>query len=570
MKLKGNAVSEGLAIGPIFVYRPLGVTVSEGFLEGAQVGEAVARFMEVKKTAEQELQSICEKLGADDPEKAKIFTAHQDILNDEAVNEEIIEGIRENLWKPDWAIQKIYDKFIRLLKKVPDPLIQERADDLEDVRRRLLRIWHGTPESNLASLTNPVVVAAYDLLPSDTATLDRSNVLAILTEVGGATSHSAIIARGYEIPAILGISELLAQVSTGQTAAVDAIEGIIELDPTPREIEEFSARMGAYRKQAADTKLYLGTEPLTSDGARIDIGLNIGSADNEDMKGEPFTDFIGLFRTEFLYMGRSSLPLEDEQFTVYKKVLQAYGTRPVTLRTLDIGGDKTLPYMELPHEENPFLGNRALRLCFSHVDIFKTQLRAAIRASIYGNLWLMLPMVGSIDDIRRAKEIIAEVKADLEAQEIPYSTDFKIGIMIEIPSIAMIADLAAREVDFASLGTNDLCQYLTAVDRMNPQVAPYYQTYHPSMFRLIGHVVRTFDAAGKPISVCGEMGGDKLSAAVLVGLGMRKLSMGFASVARIKKMLSKLTLSKAEEMAKCVVNLSTAGEVEAYLKENLQ
>lgn len=570
MKLKGNAVSEGLAVGRIFVYRPFSVTVSEGFLEEGQTEENLARFLEVKKTAEQELQAICAKLEEDDPEKAKIFVAHQDILNDEAVNEEIVEGIRENLWKPDWAIQRIYDKFVRMLKKAPDPLIQERAADLEDVRGRLLRIWYGAPESNLASLAEPVIIAAHDLLPSDTATLDRSKVLAILTEVGGATSHSAIIARGYEIPAILGIPDLLLQVSTGQMAAVDALSGVIELEPAERDTEEFSVRMAAYRKQAADIKLYLGAEPLTADGVRVDIGLNIGSADDGDMKGEPFTDFVGLFRTEFLYMGRSALPTENEQFEVYKKVLQAYGSRPVTLRTLDIGGDKTLPYMELPREENPFLGNRALRLCFSNVDIFKTQLRAAIRASLYGNLWLMLPMVGSIDDIRRAKEIIEEVKSGLDSQGIPYGGSFKTGIMVEIPSIAIIADIAAREVDFASLGTNDLCQYLTAVDRMNPQVAPYYQTCHPAMFRLIGHVVRTFNGAGKPVSVCGEMGGDRLSAAALVGLGMRKLSMGFASVAKIKKMLSGLTVSKAEEMAEAAVSLSTACEVEAFLKESLK
>lgn len=570
MKLKGNAVSEGLATGRIFVYCPFSVTVSGGFLEEGQIEEYLTRFQEVKKTAEQELRAICAKLEKDDPEKAKIFVAHQDILNDDAVNEEIIESIRENLWKPDWAIQKIYDKFVRMLKKAPDPLIRERAVDLEDVRGRLLRIWYGAPESNLASLAEPVVIAAHDLLPSDTATLDRGKVLAILTEVGGATSHSAIIARGYEIPAILGIPDLLKQVRPGQIAAVDALSGVIELDPAERDAEEFTIRIAAYRKQAADIKLYLGAEPLTADGVRVDIGLNIGSADNEDMKGEPFTDFIGLFRTEFLYMGRGALPSEDEQFEVYKKVLQAYGSRPVTLRTLDIGGDKTLPYMELPREENPFLGNRALRLCFSNVDIFKTQLRAAIRASFYGNLWLMLPMVGSVDDIRRAKERIEEVKSGLDSRGIPYSADFKTGIMVEIPSIAMIADIAAREVDFASLGTNDLCQYLTAVDRMNPQVAPYYQTYHPAMFRLIGHVVRTFNEAGKPVSVCGEMGGDKLSAAALVGLGMRKLSMGFASVPRIKKMLSGLTVSKAEEMAEAAVSLSTACEVETFLKESLK
>lgn len=569
MKLKGNAVSEGFAVGPIFVYKPFSVTVSESFCTADQVAESLARFEQIKKTAEQELQAIQQKLEAEDPEKAKIFTAHLDILADEAVNEEIVDGIRDDCWRPDWAIQKTYDKFVRMLKKSSNPLIRERSADLEDVRGRLLRIWYGMPESNLSILSEPVIVAAYDLLPSDTATLDRSKVLAILTEVGGYTSHSAIIARSYEIPAVLCISDLLGFVSDGQTAAVDAQSGTIDLDPPPDRIREFEVQRGRYQAHASETKKYLGVEPLTADGVRVDIGLNIGSANDQEMIGEAYTDFVGLFRTEFLYMGRSELPSEEEQFEIYKRVLQAYAPRPITLRTLDIGGDKTLLCLDLPKEENPFLGNRALRLCFSRVDIFKTQLRAALRASVYGNLWLMLPMVGSIDDIRHAKAIIEEIKCELRAEGIEYSETFKTGIMIEVPSIALIADMAAEEADFASIGTNDLCQYLTATDRMNPEVAPYYQSYHPALFRIMAHVVRAWGAAGKPVSVCGELGGDRLAAAVLAGMGIRKLSMGLASVAGVKRMLSGLTVALAEEMAATVVTLRTAGEVEAYLKAKL-
>lgn len=570
MKLKGNAVSGGLAVGAIFVYQPFSVTVSENFCKAEETDKNITRFEEVKKLAGQELQSICRKLEGEDPEKAKIFVAHQDILNDEAVNEEILEGIRCDNWRPDWAIQKVYDKFVRMLKKSPNPLIRERAADLEDVRGRLLRIWYGVPESNLSVLTEPVIVAAHDLLPSDTATLNRSKVLAILTEVGGSTSHSAIIARSYEIPAVLGIPELLAHVKSGQTAAVDAQNGIIALDPSAEKIKEFEKRRELYLVQAAEIKEYLDTEPLTADGVRIDVGLNIGSANEEEMKGERYTDLVGLFRTEFLYMGRGALPTEEEQFEIYKKVLQAYGSRPVTLRTLDIGGDKTLLCLDLPKEDNPFLGNRALRLCFSREDIFRTQLRAALRASVYGNLWLMLPMVGSIDDIKRAKAIIEEIKTELRSEGIPYNESFKTGIMIEVPSIAIISDMVAREVDFASIGTNDLCQYLTATDRMNPEVASYYQPYHPALFRLIGHVVQTFNSVGKPICVCGEMGGDNLAASVLIGFGMRKLSMGFASVAKIKKMLAGLTIAEAEELAETAANLPTAADIEAYLREKSQ
>lgn len=566
MKLKGNPVSEGLALGPIFVYHPFAVEVNEGFCEEDQVEENLRRFGETREIAGGELRALCEKLGADDPERAKIFDAHQDILNDEAVNEEIVDGIRGKRWKPDWAIREIYGFFARALQKAPDPLIRERAADLEDVCARLLRIWHGIPESDLSVLPGPVVVAARDLLPSDTAALDRGKVLAILTEVGGATSHSAIIARGCEIPAILGVPDLLRQVRPGQIAAVDALSGTIDLDPGQCESRAFAARMSAYKERASEARAYLGSEPLTADNVRVEIGLNIGSASDEEMRGEAFADSVGLFRTEFLYMGRGGLPSEDEQFEVYRKVLETYGPRQVTLRTLDIGGDKTLPYLTLPEEENPFLGVRGLRFCFSHPDIFRTQLRAALRASAHGNLWLMLPMVGSIDDIRRAKGVIEEVRDGLRADGIPHGDKFKTGVMIEIPSLAAVADLAAREVDFASIGTNDLCGYLTAADRMNPQVAPYYQTYHPAMFRLIGQVVRAFNEAGKPIGVCGEMGGDRLAAPVLIGLGMRKLSMGLASVAKIKKALSVLTIPEAEELAAGVMDLSTADEVEAFLR----
>lgn len=570
MKLKGNAVSEGLAIGPIFVYSPFSVTVNESFCEESLTEENLRRLDEVKNLATAELRTIYQKLGTEDPEKAKIFVAHLDILHDAAINDEITDEIRCEHCRPDWAIQKTYDKFVRMLKKAPDPLIRERATDLEDVRGRLLRIWYGAPESDLSSLSEPVVIVARELLPSDTATLDRGKVLAILAETGGSTSHSAIIARSYEIPAILGVADLLKHASAGHTAMVDALSGAIELEPSPEEIQAFEERRLSYLEQAAETKTYLATEPRTADGVKIDIGLNIGTADEEELKGEPFTDMVGLFRTEFLYMGRDELPSEYEQFESYKRVLQVYGARPVTLRTLDIGGDKTMPSLNLPQEENPFLGNRALRLCFSHPDIFRTQLRAALRASVFGNLWMMLPMVGSIDDIRRAKAIIEDVKSELRSEGVPYSNDFKTGIMIEIPSIAVIADMAAKEVDFASIGTNDLCQYLTATDRMNPEIASYYQTYHPALLRLIKHTVRAFNSAGKPICICGEMGGDPLAAAVLVGFGMRKLSMGFASLAKIKKLLAGLTIRKAEELADNVVNLPQAEDIEIYLKENLK
>jgi phosphotransferase system enzyme I (PtsI) len=568
MVLKGNGVSPGIAVGKIYVYQPVHVTVEENFCEAGQNKKHIARFEEVKALAENELRSICAFLEQEDPEKAKIFIAHQDILNDIAINEEIREGIEQENWTGDWGIQKIYTKFFKMIQKARDAMIRERAADFEDVRKRLLRLWYGLPECSLAALPEPVIVAAQDLLPSDTATLDRNKVLAILTETGGLTSHSAIIARSYEIPAILGIPALLEHTRTGMNAAINAKTGEVITEPDDGTIKDYEKKRELFLRKQGEIKKYLNRQGQSSDGVRIEIGLNIGGAGEEELTGAASTDFVGLFRTEFLYLGRDTLPSEEEQFAVYKTVLERYGGRPVTLRTLDIGGDKKLDCLPLPREENPFLGNRALRLCFTRPDIFKTQLRAALRASVFGNLWLMLPMVGSIDDIRRAKDIIAETRAELDAEGTAYNSDFKTGIMIEIPSIALVADMAVKEIDFASIGTNDLCQYLTAVDRVNPLVADYYQSFHPAMFRLMASVARHFNEEGKPLCVCGEMGGNELAAPVLAGIGIHKLSMGLASVAGVKRALLGLSMERMKALARTVVTMPTADSVENYLREN--
>lgn len=567
--MKGNPVSPGIAIGEVYVYRPFSPVINKSPIAENEVRENLARYAAAKDAAAAELAGIVERMEKDDPEKAKIFVAHQDILSDIALEEEINDLISNEHVSPDHAIQQVYEKFIQMFSEIPDELIRERAADLKDVRVRLLRCWANKPENNLATLDKPYIVAAEDLFPSDTATLDREKVLAIITEMGGPTSHSAIIARSYEIPAVLGVPGLLNAVRTGMPIVVDAIRGDIFAEPSEEIVTDYTKKRDAYRIRALETKRFLDKKPLTADGVNVEVHLNIGSASEQELSGSHYTDGVGLFRTEIFYMETPQLPTEDAQFDAYKRALMRYGERPVTLRTLDIGGDKQLECMELPHEDNPFLGNRALRLCFTYPGIFKTQLRAALRASVYGNLWIMLPMVASLDDIRRAKAYVEEAKAELTAEGIPYNPNHKLGIMVEIPSIALVADLAAKEVDFASIGSNDLCQYMTAVDRLNPVVAQYYQSYHPAMFRLIGYVVEQFKMAGKPVSVCGEMGGDPLAAAVLVGLGMRKLSMGFASVAPIKKMLSGLTIKKAESLAKAVVNLPTAADVERLLHEEL-
>ena len=563
--LKGTGVSSGIAVGSIYIHTSSKIVPQQSLCAHGEEEKHLARYETVKKKALDELEIIIITMKLKDPEKAKIFRAHQDIVNDVAINEEIPNKILKEHCNGDWAIYSIYETFFKMIKKAKDPLIAERAVDFEDVSCRLLRLWHGGSNKDLSVLEKPVIIAARELLPSDTASMDANKVLAILTETGGITSHAAIIAKSFGIPAVLGIQNLFEHIKNDQCAAVNAFEGKIYLDPKKTVITEYTKKAEAWRQEIMRNEFYLKTEASTEDNVRIDIGINIANADEKDLRASEYCDSVGLFRTEFLYMGRTELPGEEEQFSVYKKVLERFGNKPVVLRTLDIGGDKTLQSMDLPKEENPFLGNRALRLCFSYPDIFKTQIRACLRASAFGNLWLMLPMVGSIDDIQKAKKIIQTIKSDLKKEGKSFGK-YKIGIMIEIPSIALIADYAAQEVDFASIGSNDLCQYLCAADRMNSAVESYYQSYHPSLLLIIKNTVESFLKAGKPISICGELGGDPLIVPVFIGFGMRKLSMGASSVAEIKRVVSGLTIAGSEEKAKKALEFKTAEEIKRFLE----
>jgi len=555
--LKGAPVSAGIAIGKAFHYRPLSYTITPASCPPEKVGEELARFQSALDTALEEIDAIGASFDESQADKAMIFAAHRELLSDEELLEMINEGIEAECRKTEYAVDAAFSEFIELLSGVDDPLIAARTADLKDVRNRLLRILHGDEERNLSHLPGDVVIVAHDLLPSDTATLDKDHVLGILTEVGSSTSHSAIIARSMRIPAILGIPGALESTWHGQMLILDALEGSVILSPGEDAIAEYQKREADFRAKQAITDKYLDAEPRTKDGQLVSVGLNIGSdAPNDHYK---YVDFVGLFRTEFLYMESDHLPTEEEQFQAYKRVLENAGC-PVTLRTLDIGGDKQLPYMQLPHEENPFLGLRAIRLCFVQDALFRTQLRAAYRASAFGPLKIMFPMIGSLDDLMRAKATALAVRDELTAEGVAVG-NVPLGIMIEIPSIAMIADLAAANSDFASIGTNDLCQYLCAVDRMNPTVSYSYQSYSPAMLRALKMIIDAYNAAGKPISVCGEMGGQPAAAMLLAGMGLRKLSMNGSSIAAVKEMLATHTLEEMHKAAADAINCKTEAEV---------
>lgn len=570
MKYYGNNVSSGIAIGEAYLYIPFVPRINETVISENQVNEEVRCLKDAREKAKGSILSVIDKLSVEKDEKAKIFAAHLDILFDAVLEEEILCYIKDKKFNAEFAVNSIYDKYAKMLDNSKDEILRERSADIRDVKTRLLRILSDMPEQNLGILEKPVVVFANNLLPSDTATLDRKNVLAIVTETGGETSHTAIIAKSLEIPAILGVKDIISHVKQNDVVIVDAVNGNLYIDPDEEQLKFFLKKRAEYLENVKNIRDFIGIEPFMQDGRRIEIHLNIGSGNPHELACSSLVDGIGLFRTEFLYMEKNYPPTEEEQFQVYRKVLSHFGNKPVILRTLDIGGDKAIDYLNLPKEDNPFLGNRALRLCLSRPDLFKTQLRAAFRASVFGNLLIMLPMVGSLEEIRKAKGIIEEVKVELKSAMIQYKEDVKIGIMIEIPSIALIADIVAKEVDFASIGTNDLCQYCMAVDRMNPSISEYYQSYHPAVFRLIGFVSEEFGKQGKPLSVCGELGGDPLAPAVLIGLGITKLSMGLSSVARTKKLINGLTMKKAVEIAATVQTLSTAADVCMYLKSELK
>ena len=562
--LKGISGSSGYGIGKVSVYRVFDPTVSEQLVALPERAEQASLFGSASNAAAEELHMLVRTLSAN---KGAIFAAHLEMLEDEAIREEIVDMIRAGA-SAEWAVYCTYQVYIESMQALANEVMRERAADLADVRNRILRNLRGEPERSLASQTEPAIVAARDILPSDVARLDQTMVLAFLTETGGATSHAAILARACGIPAVLGITGLLETLRDGQTVVVDGAGGVVLTDPDDETLAEYRARQDAFLREAAISRACLPLQARTQDGVMIQTSLNIGSSELPET--EAFADGVGLFRSEFLYMERSALPGEETQYAAYLSVLRRMGKRPVILRTLDIGGDKTLPYLPLAQEENPFLGKRAIRLCFELEAVFRTQLRAAYHAASEGNLWIMFPMIGSVEEFRRAKEIAccernALLCEGLDVPEVP------LGVMIEIPSAALTADLLAREVDFASIGTNDLCQYTFAADRMNPAVSQYARPLSAAMLRLMRMCADAFLAQGKPLSVCGELAGEPRAIPLLLGCGIQKLSMSDAALGGAKRVIRACTGTACEQLASLAQQTALESDVvalaDAFLRD---
>ncbi len=566
---QGKSVSEGIGIGKAYIYKQYSPNLHASYIQPSQVSEELASFFDVQSKAEKEIKEIIKRFELKNDDKSKIFEAHLEMLFDIMIVAEVKRLITEVHHTYTYAIQCAFDQFIEMFNSVDNVMINERTADLKDIRNRLLRISEGIPESSLSTFDQPTIIIAHDLYPSDTASLDRSHVQGIITEVGGKTSHTAIIAKDYEIPAMIGVDHVFGLIKQGDRVVVDAMNGKIYVDPDAKVIEKYVNQQKDYLFEKELEKKYLTTKPVTLDQVKIELSVNISNASDDELEIESFVDGIGLFRSEFLYMDSRHLPTEDQQFGIYRKVLEKFKNKPVIIRTLDIGGDKKLDILKTPEEENPFLGNRAIRLCFDHIEMFKTQIRALLRASVYGDLWMMFPMVGSMDDINDLKQIVKEVQTELVKDDIPFSPSYKFGIMIEIPSLIMIADHVADAVDFASIGSNDLVQYLEAVDRLNPHVTEYYQSYAPSVFRSIKMVIEAFKEVNKPLSICGELGGDRVAVPILLGLGMRKISMNQASVSSVKHLIATNEMKTFEKMANHCLKLKTEHEIVRYVKSEL-
>ena len=533
---KGIAASKGYAIGKVFLQEHEEIVITD-----EKITDVVAEKEKLQKALDasrEQLEKIKSKAAVEmGEEKAAVFEAHITLLDDPEFTGAMTMEIENNSINSMKAVENVTNTFVAIFESMEDAYMRERAADIKDVSKRIISNLAGKGGDAFAITEENTIVVAHDLTPSDTAQLDRSKVVAFLTNIGGRTSHSAIMARTLEIPAVVGLGDITKSVKTGDSIIVDGIEGIVIINPDEATVKEYESKREAFLKEQEELKKLIEVKTVTKSGKRIEVCGNIGKA--EDVEGVLANggDGIGLFRTEFLYMDRDSAPTEEEQYEAYKYVLEKMNGNQVVIRTLDIGGDKTLPYLPLPEEMNPFLGYRAIRLCLDRKELFKVQLRALLRASVYGNLAVMFPMISGIQEFRSAKEVVEECKAELKAEGKEFSDSIQWGIMVEIPAAAVMADELAKEVDFFSIGTNDLIQYTLAADRMSEKVSYLYNPMHPAVLRLIKMTIDGAHKHGKWVGMCGEMAGDEAAIPTLVEYGLDEFSMSASSILTAKKII---------------------------------
>ncbi|WP_373738585.1 phosphoenolpyruvate--protein phosphotransferase [Jeotgalibaca porci] len=567
-QLVGIAASDGIAIGKAYLLTEPDLSFDKVSITDPE-GE-IKRLLDSFEKSKNEIQGIREHVAkAVGEDEAQVFDAHLMVLSDPELFDGIKNDITENMVNAEAALSTVAKMYINMFESMEDnPYMQERAADIKDVTERVMGHLLGVKIPSPATINEEVVIVAKDLTPSDTAQLNRDYVKGFVTDIGGRTSHSAIMARSLEIPAVVGTKEVTQVIAEGDMVIIDGLEGDIIIRPNEETIAVYQEKAAAFKEQQLEWAKLKDSKSLSKDGKQIEIAANIGTP--KDLTGviENGAEGIGLYRTEFLYMDSEDFPTEDEQYEAYKAVLEGVNGQAVVVRTMDIGGDKELPYLQLPEEMNPFLGYRAVRISLAETEMFRTQLRALLRASVHGKLRIMFPMIATVNEFRDAKAILDEEKAKLEAEGTEVSNEIQVGIMIEIPAAAVLAHQFAKEVDFFSIGTNDLIQYTMAADRMNERVSYLYQPYNPAILTLLKHVIDSAHAEGKWVGMCGEMAGDQTAVPLLLGLGLDEFSMSASSVLKTRSLVAKLDSKEMEKLANKAINeCATVEEVIALVEE---
>ncbi|MBW6503708.1 phosphoenolpyruvate--protein phosphotransferase [bacterium] len=568
--LKGIPASGGVAIGKgFFLNRVLPRSV-RSTVGRDQVDEEVAAFLRAVERSREQILHIRDGVADSSSEHHQILSVHLALLEDSMLVEQTVRTIRENQFAADWAFNKVLQNLLETFHRIEDPYLRERGHDLRQIGHRVLENLAGRPVDSVAAIRDPVVIVAHDLSPADTAQILKSPVLGFATDVGSRTSHTAITARSLGIPAVVGVEGATEEYRSAETVIVDGEEGVVVFDPTEEALREYQERRKAYAQRTRDLAKFARLPTVTRDGKTLLLLANIEFPEEADVALRSGAYGVGLYRTEFLFLNRKDLPSEEEHFETYRKVTEKFVRHPVTIRTFDLGGDKFTSQIELADEMNPAMGLRAIRFCLKEKEIFKPQLRAILRASMYGKVRMMFPMISGVGELREVMSVVEEVRGELRRRRIPYDKEMPIGIMVEIPAAAIVADLLAREVGFFSIGTNDLIQYSLAIDRVNEHVSYLYEPLHPAILRLIRRIVEAGHDAGIPVSMCGEMAGEPFYSYALLGLGLDELSMNAAAIPRVKRILRKSVAYEAKEFAGSLLLHSTAAEIDRALRKKVE
>ena len=569
MRIQGISGSRGVAVGNVYRYIQEEIVIPDYTVAEDKVEEEIGKFAAAMAATLKQLDTIRQKaLEEMGPEEAAIFEAHMQIAQDPSLSDGIKSLVESSHTNVVAATAQTIETFANIFLGMEDPYMRERGADIKDIGDRLMRNMLGMNPRGLSHISGEVILVAQDLAPSDTASLDKNVVKGIVTAAGGPTSHAAIMARTLEIPAVMGVGDIESFVD-GDKAVVLGTDGIVEINPSDADWAEYTNQAGAFQEELKRLRESANLEATTTDGHYVELFGNIGKAKDAKNALTMGAQGIGLYRTEFLYMENDELPAEDVQFEEYKKVAQDMKGKPVIIRTMDIGGDKELKCLDLPSEMNPFLGYRAIRISLNRPDIFKVQLRALLRASAFGDIHIMYPMIASVEEVKQANAMLDECKEELTAEGKEFNKDIKVGIMIEVPAAAVISPILAKYVDFFSIGTNDLCQYTLAVDRMNEAIGSLYQPLHPGVLRLIKHVIDASHEQGKFTGMCGELASDPVATMILLGLGLDEFSMTASSIPLIKNILRSVSKAECEEVANKALTMDTAEEITAYAKSVL-